>query len=183
MRYGVEIPRGLSLIAFHDPNAVVPGLEIVPPEDRPPVVIVHLAFQVMVGIGFATLGLAAWYWLATWRARRRGAPFAPGSWLLRAIVLAMPAGFIAIEAGWIVTEVGRQPWIIWGFMRTAEAVTPMKNVFYSFGGFTLIYLILAFTTLALLIRLGRTPIPDSFPPPGAPESADRVQEGGVRASA
>lgn len=183
MRYGVEIPRGLSLIAFHDPNAVVPGLEIVPPEDRPPAVIVHLAFQVMVGIGFATLGLAAWYWLATWRARRRGAPFAPGFWLLRAIVLAMPAGFIAIEAGWIVTEVGRQPWIIWRFMRTAEAVTPVKNVFYSFGGFTLIYLILAFTTLVLLIRLGRTPIPDSFPPPGGPERADRVPEGGARASA
>lgn len=171
MRWGVEIPRGLSLIAFHDPNATVQGLEIVPPQDRPPVVIVHLAFQVMVGIGFAALGLTAWHWASWWRARRRGEPFAPGPWLLRAIVLATPAGFIAIEAGWIVTEVGRQPWIIWGIMRTEEAVTPVQNVIYSYGGFTLVYLILAVTTLVLLVRLGRAPIPDHFPPPGAPRAS------------
>lgn len=182
-RYGIEIPNGLSLLAFHDPHAVVQGLETVPPEDRPPVVIVHLAFQVMVGIGFATLGLAIWYWLTAWRARRRGAPFEPGPWLLRAIVVATPAGFIAIESGWVVTEVGRQPWIIWGFMRTADAVTPVQNVIYSYGGFNLIYLILAFTTLVLLVRLGRTPIPDHFPPPGAPESTGSTTEGGARALA
>ncbi|MFT4040845.1 MAG: cytochrome ubiquinol oxidase subunit I, partial [Thermomicrobiales bacterium] len=105
-----------------------------------------------------------------WRVRRRGEAFAPGPWLLRAIVLATPAGFIAIEAGWIVTEVGRQPWIIWGIMRTEEAVTPVQNVIYSYGGFTLVYIILAVTTLVLLVRLGRAPIPDRFPPPGAPET-------------
>ena len=154
-----------------------------PPEDQPPIVIVHLAFQVMVGIGFATLGLVIWYWFTAWRARRRGVPFEPGSWLLRALVVATPAGFIAIESGWIVTEVGRQPWIIWGFMRTAEAVTPVQNVFYSFGGFILIYVILAFTTAVLLVRLGRAPIPDHFPPPGAPESAGSASEGGSRAVA
>ena len=183
MRYGIDIPRGLSLLAFHDPNAVVQGLEIVPPEDRPPVVIVHLAFQLMVGIGTATLVLAIWYWLSAWRARRRGVPFVPGRWLLRAIVVATPAGFIAIESGWIVTEVGRQPWIIWGFMRTAEAVTPVQNVFYSYGGFLLIYFILALTTLVLLIRLGRTPTPDRFPPPGAPDGAVSVPGGGDHALA
>lgn len=183
MRYGLEIPRGLSLIAFHDPNAVVQGLDAVVPEDRPPVVIVHLAFQVMVGIGFATLGLVAWYWFTAWRSRRRGVRFEPGSWLLRAIVIATPAGFIAIESGWIVTEVGRQPWIIWGFMRTADAVTPVQNVFYSYGGFILIYFILALTTAVLLVRLGRAPIPDHFPPPGAPESVGRSTEGGAGVTA
>ena len=98
-------------------------------------------------------------------------------------MVATPAGFIAIESGWVVTEVGRQPWIIWGFMRTADAVTPVQNVIYSYGGFNLIYLILAFTTLVLLVRLGRTPIPDHFPPPGAPESTGSTTEGGARALA
>ena len=156
-RFAITIPRGLSLLAFHDPNAVVHGLDAFPPEDRPNPVVVHLAFQLMVGIGFAIIGLSAWYWLSAWRARRHGGQ-PTNRWLLRALAAATPLGFVAIESGWVVTEVGRQPWVIYHIMRTSEAVTPVPNVFYSFSGFTIAYIILAVTTLILLVRLGRKPV-------------------------
>lgn len=163
-RFALQIPRGLSLLAFHDPNAVVQGLDAFPPEDQPDPRIVHVAFQIMVGIGFAVLGIAVWYWVAAWRSRRHGRQSTfPGTWLLRALVVATPLGFLAIEAGWVVTEVGRQPWIIYGFMRTSEAVTPVPNQFIALGGFTIVYVILAITCAVLLIRLGRIPIPSQFP--------------------
>jgi cytochrome d ubiquinol oxidase subunit I len=159
-RFAIQIPRGLSLLAFHDPNAVVQGLDAFPLEDQPDPRIVHVAFQLMVAIGFAVIGLVAWYWLAAWRHNRRGKRGAfPGPWLLRALVVATPLGFLAIEAGWVVTEVGRQPWIIYQFMRTSEAVTPVPNQFIAFGGFTIVYVILAVTCAVLLVRLGRMPIP------------------------
>jgi cytochrome d ubiquinol oxidase subunit I len=109
---------------------------------------VHLAFDVMVGLGSALLGLAAWAgWLAL---RRRRLPDA--TWLLRALVAAAPAGFIAIEAGWVVTEMGRQPWIIYGVMRTADAVTPMRGLAVPFVLFTGVYLLLSVVLVALLRR-------------------------------
>jgi cytochrome d ubiquinol oxidase subunit I len=178
LRYALDIPHGLSLLAFHDPNAVVQGLDEWPREDQPDPRIVHPAFQVMVGIGFAVIGLAAWYWIAAWRHRRRGgAGVFPGPWLLRALVFASPLGFLAIEAGWTVTEVGRQPWIIYRVMRTSEGVTPVPNQFFALGGFTFVYVILAITCAILLVILGRTPIPDHTPPPGPPLPAPHREEG------
>ncbi len=157
-RFALQIPRALSLLAFHDPDAVVQGLEAWPRDEWPDPRVVHVAFQLMVGIAFTLLFAAAWYWLAAWRSRRgRGGDF-PGRWLQRALVVAAPLGFLAIEAGWTVTEVGRQPWIIYRFMRTSEAVTPVPNQFIAFGGFTIVYIILAVTTAWLLIRLGRAPV-------------------------
>ena len=109
-RYAIRIPRLLSLLAYHDPNAVVRGLDEWPRADQPDPRIVHVAFQIMVGIGLSVVGLVAWYWIAAWRNRRhRPAETFPGPWLLRALVFAAPLGFVAIEAGWVVTEVGRNP--------------------------------------------------------------------------
>lgn len=169
-RFALEIPRGLSLLAFHDPNATVQGLDAWPREVQPDPRIVHVAFQIMVGIGFSVLGLVIWFWGAHWRQRRRGRTTFPGTWLTRAVLAASPLGFVAIEAGWTVTEVGRQPWIIYEVMRTSEAVTPVPNQFIALGGFTFVYVLLAATCIVLLLRLGRTPLPELTLPPGSPRS-------------
>jgi cytochrome d ubiquinol oxidase subunit I len=148
IRWGLEVPTLLSLLAHHDPDATVVGLEEFSRDTWPDVQAVHLAFDVMVGLGSALLGLAAWAgWLAL---RRRRLPDA--TWLLRALVAAAPAGFIAIEAGWVVTEMGRQPWIIYGVMRTADAVTPMRGLAVPFVLFTGVYLLLSVVLVALLRR-------------------------------
>jgi cytochrome d ubiquinol oxidase subunit I len=145
-RWALEIPRGLSILAFHDPDAEVKGLLAFPPDERPEPVKVHLAFQVMVGLG-GLLALAALAWIAV-RARRRE----PGPWLLHALVALGPAGFLALEAGWLVTEWGRQPWTIRGVMRTADAVTPVGNLTVPFVAFGVLYLFLAFMVVVLLGR-------------------------------
>jgi cytochrome d ubiquinol oxidase subunit I len=124
LRYAVEIPNGLSLLAYWDPDAVVRGLNELPPADHPPVTVVHLAFQTMVGIGFALLGLAIWFAVA-WR-RRRDLPRSP--WFLRFAALSGVGAVLALEAGWVTTEVGRQPWVVWGIMRTSEAVNPAPGL-------------------------------------------------------
>jgi cytochrome bd ubiquinol oxidase subunit I len=122
-RYAIEIPRGLSLLAFHDPDAEVKGLTAFPRDEWPPVMPVHLAFQVMVMLG--TLMALVCAWASTVLAR--GQPIAGRPRLLAALAALTPAGFIATEAGWTVTEVGRQPWVIGGILRTADAVTPMPG--------------------------------------------------------
>jgi cytochrome d ubiquinol oxidase subunit I len=148
VRFAIHVPRGLSLLAHHDPDAVVIGLDRFPREDWPNVLAVHLGFQVMVACGMALLALAAWAaWLA-WRRRR----LPDGRWFLRALVAATPLGFVAIEAGWIVTEMGRQPWIIHGIMRTADAVTPMPGLVVPFATFTIVYLALSVILVVLLRR-------------------------------
>jgi cytochrome d ubiquinol oxidase subunit I len=147
-RYGIEIPGLLSLLAHHDPSAVVIGLDSIPRDEWPPVPIVHLAFQVMVGLGSFLALLAAW---VAWKVFRKR-DLVENRWLLRALVLAAPMGFIATEAGWVVTEVGRQPWIISGIMRTADAVTPMPGLIVPFLGFTVLYLFLAVAVVWLLHR-------------------------------
>jgi cytochrome d ubiquinol oxidase subunit I len=149
-RWALEIPYGLSLLAFHDPRAEVRGLTSVPREDRPPVAVVHLAFQVMVALGTVMALVALWTGWVAWRrdvaADRR---------LLRALVIVAPLGFIATEAGWIVTEVGRQPWVVQGLMRTTDAVTPMPGLVVPLIGFTLLYLGLAAIVVALIASLVR----------------------------
>jgi cytochrome bd ubiquinol oxidase subunit I len=147
-RYALIIPRGLSLLATHNPNGRVIGLEQFPRSDWPNVRLVHWAFDVMVGSGTALFMLSiAVGWFA-WK--QRGVP--DGKWLLRALVAAGPLGFLAIEAGWFVTELGRQPWIIYGVMRTKEAVTPMNKVAIPFFIFTLLYIFLSVVVLYLLRR-------------------------------
>jgi cytochrome d ubiquinol oxidase subunit I len=147
-RYALRIPRALSLLAHRDPNATVRGLDSIPRDEWPNTRIVHWAFDLMVGAGVAMLavaGWAAWLWV-----RWRRVP--DQRWLLRALVVAAPLGLIAIEAGWIVTEVGRQPWIIYGVMRTADAVTPMPGLVVPFTTFTAVYLFLSVVLVYALRR-------------------------------
>ncbi|MDX1546776.1 MAG: cytochrome ubiquinol oxidase subunit I, partial [Rhodothermales bacterium] len=120
-RYAIEIPGALSLLAHGDVDAEVTGLEAIPRDEWPNVRIVHWAFDLMIVCGMVMLAVALWA-AVLWIRRRR---LPDGTALLRALVVCGPLGFIAIEAGWFVTEVGRQPWIIYGVMRTEEAVTPM----------------------------------------------------------
>ncbi|HZS08231.1 MAG TPA: cytochrome ubiquinol oxidase subunit I [Blastocatellia bacterium] len=164
-RYAIEIPYALSLLAFHDPRATVRGLEDFPRDQWPPVAIVHLAFQVMVGAGTAMMLVALWgAWLA-WRRRT----LVDSRHFLMAVVAATPLGFIAIETGWVVTEVGRQPWIIQGVLRTAEAVTPMPGLIVPFITFLLLYLFLAAAVIWLLWRqVASSPhvVPAEPQPPG-----------------
>ena len=148
VRYTIEIPAGLSLLLYHDRHAMVRGLDAFPPEDWPPVGIVHWAFQIMVGAGVVLAAVAVW---AAWHWWRHGS-FTKATWLLRAIAVASPLGFVAIEAGWVVTEVGRQPWIISGVMRTSEAVTPMPGLVIPLLLFTVLYLFLAAVVVWLLAR-------------------------------
>ena len=135
----IEIPRGLSLLAFHDPDAEVRGLNAFPGSDRPPVAPVHVAFQLMVMLG--TLMALVCAWAAVVIARRQ--PIAGRPRLLAALAALTPAGFIATEAGWTVTEVGRQPWVIGGILRTADAVTPMPGLAVPMVVFAIVYLCLA----------------------------------------
>jgi len=147
-RYALRIPGGLSFLAFHDVDAEVKGLDQVPRADWPNVPIVHTAFQLMVGLGtfMALVGI----WAGVLAFRRRD-PCA-STWFLRALALAAPMGFIAIEAGWTVTEVGRQPWVVYGVLRTADAVTPMPGLIVPFLGFTALYCFLGAIVAWLLYR-------------------------------
>jgi cytochrome bd ubiquinol oxidase subunit I len=148
VRYAIRIPYGLSLLAFHDPHAVVKGLKDFPRQDWPNVPIVHVAFQIMVALGTYLALVSLW---AGWVALRRRDVTA-NRLLLRAIALGAPMGFIAVEAGWTVTEVGRQPWIIYGVLRTADAVTPMPGLIVPFLLFTLLYCFLGVIVAWLLYR-------------------------------
>ena len=146
--YALEIPRGLSLLTAHDPNARVVGLEEFPRDQWPNVRLVHWSFDIMVGSGMLMLALtlcADMLWL-----KFRRLP--DNRWLLRGLVAAGPLGFLAIETGWVVTELGRQPWIIYGVMRTREAVTPMPGLVVPFVIFTAVYIFLAIVVVLLLRR-------------------------------
>jgi cytochrome d ubiquinol oxidase subunit I len=151
--YAIRIPGALSFLATRDFNGEVKGLNDFPPDQRPNVLVSHLAFQVMVGSGFALIGLGALFWLAWWRG------LIENKWLLLALVLGSPLGMLALEAGWIVTEVGRQPWTIYGVMRTSEAVTPVDDVRTTFLVFTALYVILGLI-LILLLRYLATGAPE-----------------------
>ncbi|HXQ29539.1 MAG TPA: cytochrome ubiquinol oxidase subunit I [Gemmatimonadales bacterium] len=144
----LRIPHGLSLLAFHDPNAVVKGLDVVPRADWPNVPAVHWSFQLMVALGTYMALVALW---VAWRALRTGA-LADHRWLLRAVALATPMGFVATEVGWMTTELGRQPWVIYGVLRTRDAVTPMPGLVVPFIMFTTLYCFLGVIVALLLYR-------------------------------
>jgi cytochrome d ubiquinol oxidase subunit I len=147
-RYAIRIPYMLSVLAHGDPQAIVTGLDRVPRDEWPNVLLVHLSFQLMVGLGTFMMVITAWAaWLA-WR----GMDFTEHRGFLRGVALATPMGFLAVEAGWMVTELGRQPWIIYGVMRTADAVTPMPGLVVPFTFFTLLYCLLTVAVVWLMFR-------------------------------
>jgi len=149
---GVEVPKALSLLAFHDPNARVQGLDSVPPDDRPPVGIVKTSYRAMVGIGTALAALGLWF-VWSWGRRRR---LPGGVWFPRLVVAAGPLALVALIAGWITTEVGRQPWVVYEVMRTSDAVTGAHGVPVGYAALSLIYLALAGIAYVMLRRLGRS---------------------------
>jgi cytochrome d ubiquinol oxidase subunit I len=155
-RYALEIPHGLSFLAFHHLDAEVRGLDSFPVDDWPETRVVHVAFQVMVGAG-SVLALVALWWAGAWWRRRSAGRSMPypneDRTLLWAIALTGPLGFLALEAGWTVTEVGRQPWIVYGILRTGAAVTPVAGLATPFALVGLVYLGLGTVVAVLLGRL------------------------------
>lgn len=143
----IEVPSALSIMAFNDPDAVVKGLEEIPREDWPHP-IVRTSFQVMVGLGSAAAGYALFSFV--WWLRRKRLP--DRRWWLWSTVALGPAGLIAMEAGWVVTEVGRQPWTIYNVMRTSEAATPVTGLWLPFVLFAVLYLGLGAICVRVLIR-------------------------------
>jgi cytochrome d ubiquinol oxidase subunit I len=147
-RWALEIPAGLSLLAFHDPDAEVRGLDAFPRDRWPDPLRVHLAFQVMVALGSAMAALSLAALLLWWRTRA----LPTHRLFLGAAVAAGPFGFLALEAGWLVTEWGRQPFAVWGVMRTSEAVTPLAHLSVPFWTFAALYVFLAAMVAVLLWR-------------------------------
>jgi cytochrome d ubiquinol oxidase subunit I len=151
---GIEIPKLLSVLAFHDPNATVTGLDSVPKDDQPPTGIVKLSFRLMVFIGSGLAALGAWFAWLWWRRGRL-----PRSvWFYRALVASGPAALVALIAGWITTEVGRQPWVVYQVMRTESAVTGASGVPVGFAALGLVYAGLAAVAFVMLRRLSRPPL-------------------------
>jgi cytochrome bd ubiquinol oxidase subunit I len=154
VRYGIEIPYLLSFLAYHHPHATVKGLEEVPPDERPNVNVVRFSFQTMVGIGtlLALLGVVFVYV----RVRMRRLP--RSIWFYRAVVAAGPLSLVALIAGWITTEAGRQPWVVYGVMRTSAAVTGAKGIPVGYGTLVVVYAALGAAVWWVLRRLSRAPL-------------------------
>jgi cytochrome d ubiquinol oxidase subunit I len=151
VRGAIEIPYLLSLLAHHDPFAEVTGLDRIPRENWPPTLICHIAFQIMIAAGTALAGLGTAFlgmlWLRPkWLEHRR---------FLKVVAAATPLGFIAVEAGWTVTEVGRQPWIIYGVLRTKDAVTPMPGLVWPLMFMLVVYLVLGVVIAWIMTHLIR----------------------------
>jgi cytochrome d ubiquinol oxidase subunit I len=165
VRYAIEIPKVLSFLAHGDVDAEVKGLDQVPREDWANVPLVHWSFQLMVGFGMFMVLCSL---LAGWTAFRRR-ELAENRLLMRLLVLSAPMGFLAVEAGWMVTELGRQPWVIQGVMRTAEAVTPMPGLIVPFTFFSLLYVALSVAVVWLMRRqILKSPDIEERPPLAAP---------------
>jgi cytochrome d ubiquinol oxidase subunit I len=168
-RYSVEVPVLGSVILAHDANGVIRGLRDWPPQDRPPVAIPFFSFRVMVGIGILMLGLVVASWWLRFKRRLFETP-----WFLRACQVMAPFGFVAVVAGWTTTEVGRQPWTVYGLLRTADSVSPSltgMDVVISLAGYMLAYLIIFPAGLLIMTRLVRRG-------PVDPETGSSPVEGG-----
>ena len=175
----IPLPGVDSLLAGFSTGTVVKGLEGVPADEQPPTpTTIHLAFDAMVGLGFAMLGLAVWF-AAAWR-RGRDLPATP--WFLRAAAVAGIAAVLALECGWMVTEIGRQPWIVSGYMRTADAVTPAQGLWWAFGLTLAVYVSLALITGVVLRGMARrwrehdaaSDVEAPYSPPSAPASVGKA---------
>jgi cytochrome d ubiquinol oxidase subunit I len=151
LRYSISIPYGLSLLVDRNPNGKVTGLDSVPAADRPPVNVTHLSYNAMVGVGSALLLLAVWFGFVWWR--RRDIPRTP--WFLRAVAVSGAAAVLALESGWVATEVGRQPWIVYQTMRTADAVSTAPGLKWGFYTVAIVYIVLTGMTVYVLRRLAR----------------------------
>jgi cytochrome d ubiquinol oxidase subunit I len=146
----IKIPGLLSFLSYNSFSAEVKGLNDFPPEDRPPVMLNFLAFRIMVGLGFLFPLLAFLGWL--WREKLEDKPK-----YLKIMLWAIPLPYVAVETGWMVAEVGRQPWIVYGLMRTTDAVSPIaaSQVWTTLIGFTLLYAFLGVVNFLLIARLAR----------------------------
>lgn len=147
--YALEIPDGLSLLAAFNPNAQVRGLDSFPVKDLPNPIIVHLSFDTMVGVSILVGLLSLLFWFLYWR--RRGPPLF--RLMLLAVTLAGPAMVVALEAGWFVTEFGRQPWVVYGIIRTTSSATDAPGLGPFFALFVVIYVVLAITAAQLLLYM------------------------------
>ncbi|MAQ44536.1 MAG: cytochrome ubiquinol oxidase subunit I [Confluentimicrobium sp.] len=155
IRYAIEIPKLSSLILKHDLNAPMDGLDTIPDEDEPPVEIVFWSFRIMVGLGFAMLGIGVWSLWLRYRGRLYDTP-----WLLRAALVMGPSGFIAVLAGWITTEVGRQPFTVYNLLRTSDSLAPVAApaVAASLIAFIVVYfLIFGAGTIYILLMMNKAP--------------------------
>ncbi|MBF0597157.1 cytochrome ubiquinol oxidase subunit I [Faecalibacter rhinopitheci] len=148
VNYAIKIPGVLSFLVHSDFNKEVKGLNEFPRDEWPPVSIVHYAFQIMITFGMLMMGIAIVYLFAKFFKKE----WMEKKWMFRLFVCATPFGYIALEAGWTVTEVGRQPWIIYGVMRTIDAVTPMPGIQYSFYIFTAVFVSLSIILVFLMNR-------------------------------
>jgi cytochrome d ubiquinol oxidase subunit I len=161
VKYGIKIPKVLSLLAFHNPDATVQGLDSVPADQRPPVNVVRVAFQTMVGIGTLLALLSVGFLVVRFRRRR----LPESVWFYRALALAGPLSVVALISGWVTTEVGRQPWVVYRVMLTSQAVTGASGIPIGYGALVLIYLGVACAVVWILRRLAKAPLdlPDSSP--------------------
>ncbi|GAA4099167.1 cytochrome ubiquinol oxidase subunit I [Actinomadura miaoliensis] len=167
----LEIPNALSLMLKFDANATLRGLDSFPEDVRPPAEVVKTSFELMIAIGTALLALAAWWGLAWWLRRRSGGaraelPWRP--WFLRLAAASGVAASVAMLAGWTTTEVGRQPWIVYGVMRTEEAVNPNPGLRYGLYIVLVVYAVLAAATISVLRRMRRRPVPAAADGPSTP---------------
>jgi cytochrome d ubiquinol oxidase subunit I len=162
IRYGIGIPHLLSLLAFHSWNATVQGLAAVPANQRPPVNVTRVSFQLMVGIGTLFV-LIALFFLAVWVRRRRLPQLRA---FYAAVVLCGPLSIVALIAGWVVTEVGRQPWVVYHVMTTAQAVTGAHGIPVGYATLAASYLVVGCGLIWVLRRLARAPLEGPPEPPG-----------------
>lgn len=172
VRYGIEIPKLLSLLAQHDPDARVTGLEAVAEDDRPPVNVVRFAFQSMIAIGTGLALLGTIFFFTWWRKKR----LPRAKLFYRAVMVAGPLSLVALIAGWITTEVGRQPWIVYEVMRTEQAVTAADGLEIGYAALIAVYLSLGAAVVWLLRRLSARPPGDELP--GGGDAADRSVKAG-----
>ena len=181
---GISIPDIGSLIAGGSFDAVITGFDEIPEDERPPANIVHWSFQIMIGAGFAMIGVVAWY---VWRRRRhRDDPerVFDDPWFLRATVASGALAVVAMEAGWITTEVGRQPWIVYGVMRTEDAVTSNSGVWISLAVMVVVYVSMAVVAARVLLGMAsrwRDDPESDLPTPYGPSGVLRADDDTVSA--
>jgi len=176
-RFAIEIPLLGSIAAGNSLNQVVPGLNDIAEDERPPVNVTHIAFQIMVAAGTAMALVATYYW---WRRRRVGDAVFEERWLMRAVVVCGPLAVLALETGWTTTEVGRQPWIVYGEMRTVDAVTSNSGIWFSLAAIIVVYTsmgVLATKIIRGMTRRWRETDDVDLPTPYGPSVANLQLQG------